>query len=133
MERVVAVHESTDLLDVVERLLRKELGEHVPIDRFAAHDDAALAAILDADCRFAVLGAAAPGRTGDAPDNVGHAALKGRLAQVFAGRPGLPFLVLATESDDDLCGIVAPNRRGRLALLSPGSDWRAVSRRCARE
>ena len=133
MDSVLLVHESVDLHAVVGRLLRKELGDGLDLTVKSAFDMSAYADVTEARYRLAVLGAAAPGKAGDMPDNFNHSAAKAYFIEAFARRPDLAVLVLATENDDELCRIVARHPKGRLVIVSPGSDWRQVIRNCARE
>src|SRR5262245_21847876 len=133
MDRVLIVHESEDLRDVLGGLLRKELGVHIPVAALAAYEEAAYAAVLGATCQFALLGAAAPAKCGGAPDNVKHGAIKAFLGHVLNRRPALPLLVLAAEEDHELCRLVEAHPHGRVAIVSPASDWRHAARSSARE
>ena len=130
MDRLLLLHENQDLRDLLEAELRSDLGAAVDVVSVASCDAALLAAANDPPFRFGVWGAGVAATAADEPDNVGHAALKEKLASLAARCPA--FVVLAAVDDDDLRRRVGAHAGGALSLVAPNTDWLAAARKFAR-
>ena len=127
---VVVIHESAGVRELVMRSIRREIGDSLHFREAEAYEDTDVAT---EEAKLTVIGASVPAHTGSTSDHRDHAAAKRYLSQVIQRRPNSNVLVLATDSDDQLCRLVTTLPQGRLASVSPNGEWRKAVRNCARE
>lgn len=137
---VLAVHENADFLAVLQPLLDDApVGQCVlhPCNSYAKAVDQLEKLPLADDSRrraLAVLGAAAPERSGGRPDYDRHAAARNFLVRLQADRPDVLVLVLSSEEDDH--GLIEQLRgipNARLVIVSPVHEWERMLLEAAAE